>query len=94
MYVSEQEAKSFYLNISVSWFFTLRHLQREIENQKAQESRFQQHLKKLDEDIKQNEALLRRTHMEQKTAKVKLLTNQHSSPSNPGMFYLIFQKHM
>lgn len=49
----------------------IRHLQREIENQKAQESRFQQHLKKLDEDIKQNEALLRRTHMEQKTAKDK-----------------------
>ncbi len=34
---------------------SLRHLQREIENQKAQASRFQQQMKKLDEDVKQNE---------------------------------------
>ncbi|XP_041814270.1 structural maintenance of chromosomes protein 6 [Chelmon rostratus] len=47
----------------------IRHRQREIENQKAQGNRFQQQMKKLDEDIKQNEGLLRRTHIDQKTAK-------------------------
>ncbi|XP_035535095.1 structural maintenance of chromosomes protein 6 [Morone saxatilis] len=49
----------------------IRHLQREMENQKAQADRFQQQMRKLDEDIKQNEGLLRRTHMDQKTSKDK-----------------------
>ncbi|XP_068433413.1 structural maintenance of chromosomes protein 6-like [Clinocottus analis] len=49
----------------------IRHLQREIENQNAQASRFQQQMKRLDDDIKQNEGLLRRTHVEQRTTKDK-----------------------
>ncbi|XP_070705825.1 structural maintenance of chromosomes protein 6 [Pempheris klunzingeri] len=49
----------------------IRHLQKETENLKAQANRFQQQMKKLDEDIKQNEGLLRRTHMDQKTTKDK-----------------------
>lgn len=59
--------------------FSLSHLQREMENQKAQANRFQQQMKKLDEDIKQNEGLLRRTHIDQKTTKVTFLplTNQY-----------------
>uniref|UniRef100_A0A8C5ND93 Structural maintenance of chromosomes protein 6 n=1 Tax=Gouania willdenowi TaxID=441366 RepID=A0A8C5ND93_GOUWI len=40
------------------------------ENDRAQANRFQQQMRKLDEDIKQNESLLRRAHMEQKTTKV------------------------
>ncbi|XP_075940326.1 structural maintenance of chromosomes protein 6 [Anarhichas minor] len=47
----------------------IRHLQREMENQEAQASRFQQQMKKLDDDIKQNEGLLRRTQVEQRTTK-------------------------
>uniref|UniRef100_A0AAQ6ARH2 Structural maintenance of chromosomes protein 6 n=1 Tax=Amphiprion ocellaris TaxID=80972 RepID=A0AAQ6ARH2_AMPOC len=47
----------------------IRHIQREMENQEAQANRFQQHTKRLDEDIKQNDGLLRRTHMEQKSTK-------------------------
>ncbi|KAE8286848.1 Structural maintenance of chromosomes protein 6 [Larimichthys crocea] len=49
----------------------IRHLQREMENQEAQANRFQQQMRKLNEDIKQNEGLLRRTHIEQKTTKDK-----------------------
>ncbi|XP_042359511.1 structural maintenance of chromosomes protein 6-like isoform X2 [Plectropomus leopardus] len=49
----------------------IRHLQREIENQRAQETRFQQQMNRLDEDLKQNEGLRRRNHVEQKTAKDK-----------------------
>ena len=52
--------------------FPVRHLQRELENQRAQETRFQQQMKKLDEDIKQNEGLLRRAHMGQKSTKVTI----------------------
>lgn len=69
----------FYLNgFSVSStfliaLFPLRHLQREIENQSAQANRFKQQMKKLEDDIRQNEGLLRRAHVEQKTAKVALL---------------------
>uniref|UniRef100_A0A7N6B9H2 Structural maintenance of chromosomes protein 6 n=1 Tax=Anabas testudineus TaxID=64144 RepID=A0A7N6B9H2_ANATE len=48
----------------------IRHLQREIENQNAQADRFKQQMKRLDDEIKQNESLLRRAHIEQKTAKV------------------------
>ncbi|XP_029281710.1 structural maintenance of chromosomes protein 6 [Cottoperca gobio] len=47
----------------------IRHLQKEIENQNAQAARFQQQMKKLDDDIKQNEVLLRRTQVEQRTIK-------------------------
>ncbi|XP_053192459.1 structural maintenance of chromosomes protein 6-like [Scomber japonicus] len=49
----------------------IRHLQREIENQKGQANRFQQQMKKLDDDIKQNEGLQRRAYIEQKTTKDK-----------------------
>uniref|UniRef100_A0A4W6DDE5 Structural maintenance of chromosomes protein 6 n=1 Tax=Lates calcarifer TaxID=8187 RepID=A0A4W6DDE5_LATCA len=49
----------------------IRHLQREMENQDAQANRFQQHMRRLDEDLKQNEGLLRRAHIEQKTTKDK-----------------------
>ncbi|XP_041832075.1 structural maintenance of chromosomes protein 6 [Melanotaenia boesemani] len=49
----------------------IRHLQRELQNQEAQEARFQQQMRKLDEDIKQNEGLLRRAYIDQKTAKSK-----------------------
>lgn len=65
-------------------FFHLpRHLLREMENQTAQTNRFQQQMRKLDEDIKQNEGLLRRAHMEQKSTKVTIFIphNQTSSPS-------------
>lgn len=48
----------------------LRHLQREIENQKSQVNRCQQQAKKLDEDMKQNQVLLRRADQEQRTTKV------------------------
>uniref|UniRef100_A0A4W6DDU1 Structural maintenance of chromosomes protein 6 n=1 Tax=Lates calcarifer TaxID=8187 RepID=A0A4W6DDU1_LATCA len=51
----------------------IRHLQREMENQDAQANRFQQHMRRLDEDLKQNEGLLRRAHIEQKTTKVTIL---------------------
>lgn len=49
----------------------IRHLQRELENQKAQATRFQQQMRKLDDDVKQNEGLLRRAHQDQKTIKDK-----------------------
>ncbi|KAM7395372.1 hypothetical protein PAMA_006911 [Pampus argenteus] len=49
----------------------IRHLQREMENQKAQANRFQQQMRKLDEDIKQNLGLQKRAHVEQKTTKDK-----------------------
>uniref|UniRef100_A0A3P8S3N0 Structural maintenance of chromosomes protein 6 n=1 Tax=Amphiprion percula TaxID=161767 RepID=A0A3P8S3N0_AMPPE len=51
----------------------IRHIQREMENQEAQANRFQQQTKRLDEDIKQNDGLLRRTHMEQKSTKDKAM---------------------
>ncbi|XP_071388371.1 structural maintenance of chromosomes protein 6 [Centroberyx affinis] len=44
----------------------IRHLQRELENQKAQVTRFQQQMRKVEDDIRQNEGLLKRAHMEQK----------------------------
>lgn len=56
--------------IDMARLLPLRHLQREIENQKAQANRYQQQTKKLDEDIKQNQALLRRADQEQRTTKV------------------------
>lgn len=59
-------APIFYLFI----FIFSRHLQRELENQNALHARFQQHMRKLDEDIKQNQTLLRRTHTEQRNIKV------------------------
>lgn len=56
------------------WYsFSLRHLQREMENQRAQIDGFQQQMRNLDEDLKQNQELLRRTHTEQKTAEVTCL---------------------
>uniref|UniRef100_A0A3Q4MY90 Structural maintenance of chromosomes protein 6 n=1 Tax=Neolamprologus brichardi TaxID=32507 RepID=A0A3Q4MY90_NEOBR len=50
----------------------IRHLQRELENQKGQASRFQQQMRKLDDDVKQNEGLLRRAHQDQRTIKLQL----------------------
>ncbi|XP_041661505.1 structural maintenance of chromosomes protein 6 [Cheilinus undulatus] len=49
----------------------IRHLQREMENQNGQANRFQQHMRKLDEDIKQNNRLLKSALMEQKTTTEK-----------------------
>ncbi|XP_045916316.1 structural maintenance of chromosomes protein 6-like [Micropterus dolomieu] len=49
----------------------IRHLQREMENQKGQVTRFELQMKRLDEEIKQNDGLLRRTTVEQKTTKEK-----------------------
>uniref|UniRef100_A0AAQ6AHZ0 Structural maintenance of chromosomes protein 6 n=1 Tax=Amphiprion ocellaris TaxID=80972 RepID=A0AAQ6AHZ0_AMPOC len=60
----------------------IRHIQREMENQEAQANRFQQHTKRLDEDIKQNDGLLRRTHMEQKSTKVTLLYMQNTASTH------------
>uniref|UniRef100_A0A3Q4MY98 Structural maintenance of chromosomes protein 6 n=1 Tax=Neolamprologus brichardi TaxID=32507 RepID=A0A3Q4MY98_NEOBR len=51
----------------------IRHLQRELENQKGQASRFQQQMRKLDDDVKQNEGLLRRAHQDQRTIKATKL---------------------
>uniref|UniRef100_A0A8D3DEW8 Structural maintenance of chromosomes protein 6 n=1 Tax=Scophthalmus maximus TaxID=52904 RepID=A0A8D3DEW8_SCOMX len=51
----------------------IRHLQKELENQEAQATRFQQQMKRLDEDIRQNEGLLRRAYTDQKTAKATKL---------------------
>ncbi|KAK5852944.1 hypothetical protein PBY51_006775 [Eleginops maclovinus] len=49
----------------------IRHLHREMENQKAQAARFQQQMRKLDDDVKQNEGLLRRAQMDERTIKNK-----------------------
>ncbi|XP_074541854.1 structural maintenance of chromosomes protein 6 [Halichoeres trimaculatus] len=49
----------------------IRHLQREMENQKGLANRFQQEMKKSDNDVKQNEELLAKTHMEQRKARAK-----------------------
>lgn len=49
----------------------IRHLHRELENQRGQESRFNQQLRKLDDDIRENEVLLRRAQGEQRNAKDK-----------------------
>lgn len=54
----------------VASLLPLRHLQREIEKQKALANHCQQQMKKLDEDVKQNQVLLRRADQEQKTTKV------------------------
>ncbi|KAK7922465.1 hypothetical protein WMY93_009367 [Mugilogobius chulae] len=45
------------------------HLQKELENQNGQSARFNQQLGKMDDDIRQNETLLRRATIEQKNAK-------------------------
>lgn len=50
----------------------LSHLRKENENLKAQASRFQQQMKKLDDDIKQNQRLLRQADAEQKMTKVSV----------------------
>ncbi|KAL3052488.1 hypothetical protein OYC64_005102 [Pagothenia borchgrevinki] len=49
----------------------IRHLQKELENQKAQATRFQQQMRKLDDDVKQNDGLLRRAQVEERTIKNK-----------------------
>ncbi|XP_061756608.1 structural maintenance of chromosomes protein 6-like isoform X2 [Nerophis ophidion] len=46
----------------------IRHLQRELDNQKTQASSLQQQIKKLDEDIRENEKLEKRALAEQKLA--------------------------
>lgn len=61
---------AFVFKNDVAPLLPLRHLQREIENQKAQVNHCQQQTKKLDEDIKQNQVLLRRADQEQRTTKV------------------------
>uniref|UniRef100_A0A7N6BR91 Structural maintenance of chromosomes protein 6 n=1 Tax=Anabas testudineus TaxID=64144 RepID=A0A7N6BR91_ANATE len=57
----------------------IRHLQREIENQNAQADRFKQQMKRLDDEIKQNESLLRRAHIEQKTEDLQEIVTKISS---------------
>lgn len=54
-------------------FFSTRLTQRELENQKAQEFRFQQQMKKLENEIKQNEILIKKCQMTQKSTKVSPL---------------------
>ncbi|CAJ1078421.1 structural maintenance of chromosomes protein 6 [Xyrichtys novacula] len=49
----------------------IRHLQREAENQNGQAKRFEQQMRKLDEEVRQNESLLKRTFVEQRTTKDK-----------------------
>ncbi|KAM8846096.1 structural maintenance of chromosomes protein 6 isoform 1-T1 [Synchiropus picturatus] len=49
----------------------IRHLQKEMENQKAQEARFDQQIRRLSDDIRQNQVLQRKTHMEQKSTQNK-----------------------
>ncbi|XP_034044240.1 LOW QUALITY PROTEIN: structural maintenance of chromosomes protein 6-like [Thalassophryne amazonica] len=49
----------------------IRHLQGELENQKAQAARFQQQMKKLEDDQRQNDGLLRRAVGEQRNTKDK-----------------------
>ncbi|XP_041831050.1 structural maintenance of chromosomes protein 6-like isoform X2 [Melanotaenia boesemani] len=57
--------------LSVNTEDEIRHLKTTLENQEAQKVCFQKQMKKVDEDIKQNEALRRRAHVDQKTAKDK-----------------------
>uniref|UniRef100_A0A8C2ZHH5 Structural maintenance of chromosomes protein 6 n=1 Tax=Cyclopterus lumpus TaxID=8103 RepID=A0A8C2ZHH5_CYCLU len=67
-YTAEQ-TRANYLSGDVEEEIRYVHLQREIENQRAQADRFEQQMKRLDDDIKQNEGLLRRTQVEQRTTK-------------------------
>uniref|UniRef100_A0A3B4A2C9 RecF/RecN/SMC N-terminal domain-containing protein n=1 Tax=Periophthalmus magnuspinnatus TaxID=409849 RepID=A0A3B4A2C9_9GOBI len=48
------------------------HLQRELENQTGQSSRFNRQLKKMDDDVRQNDSLLRRAHAEQRYVENKI----------------------
>lgn len=50
----------------------LSHQHSENENLRAKANRFQHQIRKMDEDIKQNQVLLRRADAEKKTAKVRL----------------------
>ncbi|XP_033846628.1 structural maintenance of chromosomes protein 6-like [Periophthalmus magnuspinnatus] len=50
----------------------IRHLQRELENQTGQSSRFNRQLKKMDDDVRQNDSLLRRAHAEQRYVENKI----------------------
>lgn len=59
----------------------LRHLQRDIENQRAQKTQFMQQTEKLDEELRQNEGLLKRVCMEQKATKVICFTILLGNPS-------------
>nr|XP_057912174.1 structural maintenance of chromosomes protein 6-like [Doryrhamphus excisus]XP_057912175.1 structural maintenance of chromosomes protein 6-like [Doryrhamphus excisus]XP_057912176.1 structural maintenance of chromosomes protein 6-like [Doryrhamphus excisus] len=68
----------------------IRHLQRELENQKAQASTLQHEIKKLDDDIRQNERLEKRAHSEQKNAndkstKLKLELSDLENMEEPQM---------
>ena len=49
---------------------TTRHLQGEIQNQSAYMVRFRQQIKKVEDDVRQNEGLLRKAHEERKRTKV------------------------
>ncbi|CAL8315923.1 unnamed protein product [Lota lota] len=49
----------------------IRHLQREMENQMAQVGRYQQRKQKVEEDIRKNEDLLKKAHVEQKKTQGK-----------------------
>ncbi|KAF3849881.1 hypothetical protein F7725_019600 [Dissostichus mawsoni] len=66
----------------------IRHLQKELENQKGQATRFQQQMRKLDDDVKQNDGLLRRAQVEERTiknkaAKIKLELSEQQNVEEP-----------
>lgn len=67
---------------------SLRHLQREIENQRGQKADIQQQIRRLDEDIRQNQELLKRAHTEQKATKVTHLQRV----GNRSRYYLLYVK--
>uniref|UniRef100_A0A8D3D823 Structural maintenance of chromosomes protein 6 n=1 Tax=Scophthalmus maximus TaxID=52904 RepID=A0A8D3D823_SCOMX len=67
----------------------IRHLQKELENQEAQATRFQQQMKRLDEDIRQNEGLLRRAYTDQKTAKTMKFLHLNAVVCVPNSFTLL-----
>ncbi|KAK1889292.1 Structural maintenance of chromosomes protein 6 [Dissostichus eleginoides] len=61
---------------------------KELENQKGQATRFQQQMRKLDDDVKQNDGLLRRAQVEERTiknkaAKIKLELSEQQNVEEP-----------
>lgn len=74
------DENSLQYNNNLSFAFTndssavppLSHQQSETENLRAKANRFQQQIRKMDEDIKQNQGLLRRADAEKKATKVSL----------------------
>ena len=87
-----------------SWLLSLRsrHLQREMENQTAQVGCYQQRKQKVEEDIRKNEDLLKKAHVEQKKTQVKQTFCHHEclhkeplqfeSCSSPASSSVVFQE--